>query len=323
MKYSIIISVWNQERYVGRCLESLLHQKGVSVPYEIILVDDGSTDRTREKVERYRSQKLRYYKIENQGPCMARKYGFDQSKGRYICFLDSDDFVAENYLATVDRSMGNGDVLEVGYVCLNGGQIIRPSADAYQSPLQRLLQYDAYLTALWPRVFRRELLENLTYKPYYYSEDFYLLVQIYAKAKRIVHIPDPLYYYRDTEQSLSKQSDAAGRMDALRVREEILDGFSRNPAMEKYRPYVQKDVLIVSVLQYVRYRRSSRELYEAYGDILIKSFRENFGKTPFFMLKRVWQMFCLLFYLSPSFFYHLCCVGRRVRKGGSEWKKRS
>jgi len=94
-KISVIIPTYNQGRLILRCIDSVLHQ--TFQDFEIIVVDDGSTDNTKEILSAY-GHPIRYLFQQNWGPSRARNAGIGQAKGDYIAFLDSDDYFAENNL---------------------------------------------------------------------------------------------------------------------------------------------------------------------------------------------------------------------------------
>lgn len=96
---SFIIPVYNKEMYVGRCITSLLRQ--TEQDFELIVVDDGSTDRSVEVISGFCDRKIRLFRRPNGGVSNARNYGMSQAKGRYIIFIDSDDYVDDDFLATL------------------------------------------------------------------------------------------------------------------------------------------------------------------------------------------------------------------------------
>ena len=104
---SVIVPVYNNEKYIGRCLESLLCQDYRD--YEIIVVNDGSTDGSVEKIKAINSDRIRLFTIENSGPSAARNYGISKcnEKSDYLFFVDSDDTVTNNYLSSMLRYASN------------------------------------------------------------------------------------------------------------------------------------------------------------------------------------------------------------------------
>ena len=104
MKFSIIVPVYNVEKYLEKCLESILNQ--TFKDFEAIIVNDGSTDNSQEIIDKYvnKDQKIfKSFKKENGGLSDARNFGIERAKGEYIVFLDSDDYIDENLLNTLNN----------------------------------------------------------------------------------------------------------------------------------------------------------------------------------------------------------------------------
>ena len=94
---SIIVPVYNCEEYIEKCIDSILHQTYQN--FEVIVINDGSKDNTLEKLKKYiNKNKITIISIENNGVSNARNLGIKNSKGDYICFIDSDDWVEKEYL---------------------------------------------------------------------------------------------------------------------------------------------------------------------------------------------------------------------------------
>ena len=111
MIFSIIIPVYNVEKYLSQCLDSILNQDFTD--FELILVDDGSTDRSGEICDQYKSKDSRVNVIhqENSGQATARNAGTKASKGEYIIYIDSDDFIISNdFLSELYSSINNNKV---------------------------------------------------------------------------------------------------------------------------------------------------------------------------------------------------------------------
>lgn len=117
IKYSVIIPVYNAEATIKRCLDSILHNIPESA--EIVLINDGSTDKSGKICELYAGEHLsiQYYKQENGGVSRARNVGLDNAKGRYILFADSDDYVSEDYWTIIDGIITDKrpDMLQFGF----------------------------------------------------------------------------------------------------------------------------------------------------------------------------------------------------------------
>ena len=108
MKLSIVVPMYNSEKYIGKCLESLVSQEISNQEYEIIVINDGSTDGSKDIVKNYinKYKNIRIISVENGGQSKARNIGIDNAKGEYIFFVDSDDYISKNSLKRLlDRSI--------------------------------------------------------------------------------------------------------------------------------------------------------------------------------------------------------------------------
>ena len=100
---SFIIPAYNAENTIERAINSILNQKETEIEYEIIVIDDESTDNTEIKMKKFeQNTKIKYYKKENTGVADTRNYGVEKSKGEYIIFVDSDDYIADNLLKDIE-----------------------------------------------------------------------------------------------------------------------------------------------------------------------------------------------------------------------------
>lgn len=132
--FSIIIPTYNRERVIGKTIQSVLNQ--TNQDFEVLVVDDGSQDATKEVVEVFHSEKIKYYYQQNQGAQVARNYGLSKAKGEYVCFLDSDDLWLPTFLEEMYKAfqhdvevccvycwlgiMGNGHVVPGNKYYLSG-----------------------------------------------------------------------------------------------------------------------------------------------------------------------------------------------------------
>ena len=117
MKISIIVPVYNTEKYLKSCVDSILCQNHTD--FELLLVDDGSTDGSGALCDSYQQQdpRVRVFHQKNAGVSAARNYGVDQAQGEWVCFVDSDDEVLPDYLSDMVKAADTDDCLVVGNIC--------------------------------------------------------------------------------------------------------------------------------------------------------------------------------------------------------------
>lgn len=204
---SIIVPVYNVEKFLNKCLDSISNQTYTN--FECILINDGSTDNSFEICKIYEAQDNRFFVLtqNNSGPSIARNAGLDKAKGDYVAFVDSDDWIERNFLETqlADLIKYDGDIAICGFVekhcrnikLLNREQAIR----TLFYPVKK--SFSGYIHN---KIYKMELFNELRFKPeIQYLEDLELNYRIFNKCKKIVWTNTPLYNYRDNEESITKQ----------------------------------------------------------------------------------------------------------------------
>ncbi len=208
MKVSVIIPIFNQEKYLNRCVDSLISQDFDD--YEIILVNDGSTDKTPQICDEY-AEKYSFIKVihkVNAGVSAARNSGIDSALGEYIMFVDSDDYVTENYISTMyNHQIENHDKMIVCnmykkkeaqkdfVIAFNeySKETLTYSKDEY------FLLYKAWLSPYsCNKIFSKDLLvsNSVRFDPnYVIGEDVLFTVNYFSLCNGFVVVTAPLYYY--------------------------------------------------------------------------------------------------------------------------------
>ena len=211
-KVSVIMPVYNVEEYLPQCLDSLLAQ--TMGDFELICVDDGSTDSSPAILEEYarRDSRLRLLRQQNKGGGAARNLGMDNARGEYLIFLDSDDFFSPGLLEkTAERAAATrADVVIFGakrFDTQKGevtgkGMYLRTDLLPEQEVFSRreVAQDIFQLTAVapWVRLYRRSFVEStgLRYQEIANSNDYFFGMCILAVAERIAAVPEALTFYR-------------------------------------------------------------------------------------------------------------------------------
>lgn len=223
-KVSVIIPVYNVEKYIDKCMESVLNQTYSNL--EIILVDDGSPDNSGKMCDEYtvKDNRVKVIHKENGGLSSARNMALDIATGEYVAFIDSDDFVETTMIEKVVSKIEetNADVCMFSYFTYNGETSVahaRPlDKDEYETEEIRDLiipmfigQKDAVghhlLGFVCCQLFRRSSIGEQRFKSEreYYAEDIVFDLEFYIRAKKMCVVNEPLYYYRYVESSLSNR----------------------------------------------------------------------------------------------------------------------
>lgn len=221
MKFSILIPVYNVENYLSRCLDSILVQ---NVPYyEVILVNDGSTDSSGSICDYYIQKYPQQFQVihkRNEGLLSARRIGLSHAKGEYVCFLDSDDYWEPNYLEVLSAEISdnNPDIIVFGYSLVGHSHRIlersHPSLPEglYEHESKDLvystLLKDTSLNSLCAKCIKRTVIDiDHDYSPLYFvsmGEDLLQSLPIFDAATIISILHTPLYNYFQNENSITQ-----------------------------------------------------------------------------------------------------------------------
>ncbi len=199
---SIIVPVFNVEKYVQECLESVAAQTYTA--FEVIIIDDGSTDSSGRICEDFCEQDKRFRVIrqDNQGLGMARNTGLRHSTGEYILFLDSDDILLPDAVETAYKAMASGpfDLVVTGFARTDdSGRVIdAPSESEIQTEVsgeeaaRKMLfgtQYERFCyTFAWGKLYKRSLLTDMEFGVFFSGEDANFIFRIYQRANSISYI---------------------------------------------------------------------------------------------------------------------------------------
>lgn len=209
-KFSIIVPVYNTEKYVKRCLDSIKSQSFKD--YEVIIVNDGSTDNSSDIISKYS------YKVinqENQGLSMARNNGVKEASGEYLIFLDSDDYIEKDLLKEINNSLSNSPDL-VRYQIkevfdskddINYEEIPFDNKNGVEA--FKLITNYHFVENAWAYAIKREfyLKERFSFKKGTYHEDFGLIPLVIIKSKVVNSINYVGYCYYQRDGSIMNSSD--------------------------------------------------------------------------------------------------------------------
>ncbi len=219
---SVIVPIYNTKTFLAECLDSILAQD-IEVPYEVLLVDDGSTDGCGELCDAYAAKdaRVRVFHQENQGLSAARNTGIDAARGRYYAFVDSDDVVLPQYLSTLYAACEEHDA----YMALCAVEDVQENGQSCEPPYSThpaqegvfcgkdLLNefytpYGTVYTVAWNKLYRAEVWRLLHYPEGRLHEDDFVAHRLFWRCDKVVCVDKILYHYRLRNGSICRTSSS-------------------------------------------------------------------------------------------------------------------
>ncbi len=228
---SVVIPVYNVKKYLNKCVDSVISQTYSNI--EIILVDDGSNDGCAEICDNYKMLDNRIIVIhkENGGLSDARNVGIDICKGKYITFIDSDDYVECNYIEYlyIIISENNADlsICEYKYISENNKVLNKFNNDECikilkkKEALMELCNEVFFSNSAWAKLYLTEHFKDIRYPVGRLFEDIPTTYKLFAKCNTIVFGGKPLYNYLYRNNAISKKEFTINRLDSIEFVEEM------------------------------------------------------------------------------------------------------
>ena len=217
-KVSVIVPIYNVEKYLKKCLDSLVNQTLDDI--EIILVNDGSKDNSKQIAEKFANDypnKIIYLEKENGGLSSARNYGLKHAKGDYISFVDSDDYVSKNLYKNLLEYMDNDyDMVKfkIIKVDINNNTFIENSSPKFENKTGEeafniLYKEDVMTETAWAYLYKRTFWQenNFEFMKGMYHEDFGLIPLVLLKAKKVASTDVIGYYYVQSDNSITRNAN--------------------------------------------------------------------------------------------------------------------
>lgn len=228
---SVIVPVYNVEDYIYKCVESILLQTYSNL--EIVLVNDGSQDRSGEICDEFSRKDNRIIVIhkENGGLADARNAGLDKAKGDYISFIDSDDFIENDMYEKMITAceLENADISVCGRFDIYDSEIeSRFSFEGKEiwtnkEAIRNLLTWNNIDSSACDKLYKKELFHKIRFPFGKYNEDIFMMVKILDQANKIVHIGKSKYYYNHRAGSITTMTFSNKNLDMLEASENVMN----------------------------------------------------------------------------------------------------
>ena len=264
---SVIVPAYNAEKTLKRCLDSVFAQDFDR--YQVILVNDGSTDGTLNVVREF--EKKHHFVLidqENSGAASARLRGFISSHGDFLTFVDADDYIAPDMISKMYRGAieNKADVVICGFESVNGkANLNRRYTSRSEAGIQATekIMKGIINGSLWNKLFARDLFSEEDFQRTIgikYGQDQLLIAPTVAKAQKVAYLEEALYFYVSNPNSVTNRPTVNSLVDLLKVRSFLFE-FYRSPCFSAWNdsaPYYYA-IGLIDILRILRWIEKSQE----------------------------------------------------------------
>lgn len=308
IKVSVIVPVYNVEKYLAKCLDSLVNQTLKEI--EIIVVNDGSPDESQKIIDTYAKKypQVKAYQKKNSGVSDARNYGLAKAHGDYIAFIDGDDFVTEDmYQKMYDKAIfGNFDmvVCDLNYVYEDGRAPMRISSKIKKDTTNINKVMLSVYPVVWNKIFNHKLFsDNIKFKSGVLFEDVEFIYRILPFIKTIGVVSEPFNQYLQRAGSITKSIDSR-IYNYIDNWNGLIEYYKQNDLYQKYYHELEYCYVRYILATFVKQSANfSKEEYLKAVDVALKNVHDHFPK-----------------YRSNKYFYqsllgiYLVCFNRHLAK---------
>lgn len=312
---SIIVPVFNVDKYIDRCVQSIISQ--TYQDWELLLIDDGSTDKSGEICERYTlyGNRIKCFHKENGGQSSARNFGLNHANGEQITFCDSDDWFAIDFLdiCIEEFKRFDADIVTSNYFVFYNEKKFEPvfkitegiEVCNNEEAMKKLLNNDGTSSSVCGRIYKKELFNEIRFQEGMLFEDAALSYKLFMKSSKTVFISSPLMYYFQREGSTMSRRDKKIRMDEIHAAhmryEEVRKLYSNEISEAAFSNYVYDFIHVFECFIRDGFDLSDIKYYDSYLREELGKYSYKFGKL-FSIRKKVESFLWLRF---PTFFEKL------------------
>lgn len=238
IKVSVIVPVYNVEKYIKKCLDSLVNQTLKDI--EVIVINDGSPDNSQEIIDKYKEeypQKVKAYITENRGLGDARNFGLTKASGEYVGFVDSDDYVELDMYEKLYNEAKKNELDMV--IC--GSYNVNENTGKKNIELDRMLFEDEYKNAFfgrpaaWNKLYKKSIINKINFRSRKWYEDLDYTLKAITNSKKIGYVNEPLYNYLIREGSIMNNKNIDRNLEIL----DTFDEIKKYNKLKKYNDIVE------------------------------------------------------------------------------------
>ena len=291
MRFSIIIPVYNVEKYIRKCMDSIMTQ--TFEDFEVIVVDDETPDNSMQIVGEFMDAypgKIQVIHQKNTRQGGARNRGVREAKGEYILFVDSDDYVSRDWLKTVDTRLKENpcDILVYQYMAVTEeGKRITEAGFGGMKPRTYFPKRDKEILMLpcvsWNKAYRRSFyMDSQVQFPEKVLYEDTIGRLLYAKASSIALCEDCLYYYVQSGNSSIRRKNSEKMLDILKVADVVCEGFKKDGLYEEFKFPLEMSLIvsIAFVIDLINNSEKDSPLQVPLADYIAEHF-PDYGTNPY------------------------------------------
>lgn len=256
-KVSIIVPVYNVEKYLSRCVDSILAQ--TYTDWELLLIDDGSPDKSGSICDEYAKQdnRIRVFHKENGGVSSARNLGLDNVYGEYVMFVDADDWILENTLALCFSYFGKYEIIRYSMVYVksltdkHNHRFILPASNSRQDIFQRILERNSLL-GVCGGLYKTELFNNAVIRfdqNLIMAEDWLVLCLLVNKCHTIIDLPNVCYCYNIINENSCSNNPSVEKVEQCFIAQRCIISQINNSDLYKDSIETAKIVLFKAIIK--------------------------------------------------------------------------
>ena len=246
-KLSLIIPVYNVEKYVAKCMQSCINQNLNKADYEIIIINDGSTDNSFEIIKAIAAghENITIFSQTNAGLSVVRNRGLELAQGEYIWFIDSDDWIEKNCLQSITEKLIDIDVLAMGYVDAyddtSKNKKIFPTSAVTNTGIDLL--HNSYIVPAQFYIYNIKFLKqnNLFFEPGIFHEDFEFIPRMLYFAKKLVVCNKQFYFFYKRPDSITASINPKKSFDYIKIALNLISFEKKN--VKKTEKYIFHNVI--------------------------------------------------------------------------------
>ena len=294
---SVIIPVYNAEKTIGRCIDSLINQT-IADQIEIIAIDDGSTDGSLEILQSYESKNVKVVKAGHMSTGQIRNIGLGMTHGEYIGFVDADDYVSKNWGQEIKNCLAktnDASLIIFRYNTRKGPQLLESKFNPRVANISKLAnrsvqsQHDliwGLSLFVWDKLFKKEIVDHhgITFPNTYYAEDTAFLVKFINNCQTVSFIDKPLYVHIDDNSTSTTKHISEKWSTIFESFADIINYYRRAGIFATYEyaicmlalGFYKRRMIFMSKL---KYSKSERKLVEGFINEAFQFFDANFRNT--------------------------------------------